>query len=67
MTSLRAIHRPTDYEGKPMGEESVVIIKIFMPSEGIAATAIFVREDGTVSDDNITNFIITHGAWQEGE
>ena len=59
----RATHRPEDLDGKPKGEESVVIIKISWPDPELTPSAIFVREDGTLGTDYISRFIIHTDAW----
>ncbi len=65
--NFRAIHRPVDFENRPKGEESVVIICIISTDPELTPTAVFVREDGTTGSDYLSRFIITDGAWPRGE
>lgn len=56
---FRAIHK------KPDGsEETVIIISILRDEPGTYASAIYVREDGSVGEDEVNKFVITEGAWR---
>lgn len=60
---FRASHTRKNYDDKTLPIESVVIIHFTNPQLEYVAEAIYVKEDGSLGQDSIANFIITDGAW----
>lgn len=63
---FRAIHKIRDPVVKDAATiENVVIISILPRWPGAWDNVVFVREDGTIGQDTVSQFTIFEGAWVE--